>query len=230
MSKASKKHKKVKEILSDSQVSNWQDGLDFVIKNAHVKFDESVDVDVVLGIDASKGDQTVRGSVLLPHGTGKTVKVLVFAKGDKEEEARNAGADYVGVEDLLEKVQGGWTDFDVSVATPDLMGQVGKVAKILGPKGLLPNKKVGTVTFDIGQIVSDLKKGRVAYRNDKGGVVHAPFGRVSFGKEKLLENLAALLKSIKGSKPASSKGKFIKKFVISSTMGVGVELNPDELV
>ncbi len=230
MSKSGKDHLKVKELLRDSEVSSWQDGIDFIIKNAHVKFDESVDVDIVLGIDASKGDQTVRGSVLLPFGTGKKVKVLVFAKGDKEEEAKKAGADFVGLEDLLEKIEGGWTGFDVSVSTPDLMGKVGKVAKILGPKGLLPNKKIGTVTTEVEQIVSDLKKGRVTYRNDKGGVVHAPFGKVSFGKEKLIENLSTLLKSVKSGRPASSKGRFIKKFVISSTMGVGVELNPDESI
>jgi len=230
MSKTGKKHKKVKETLQSAHVENSKQALEFVVKNAHVKFDESIDVDVVLGIDASKGEQTVRGSVLLPHGTGKKVKVLVFAKGEKEDEAKNAGADFVGVDDLIEKIQGGWTGFDVSVATPDLMGQVGKVAKILGPKGLLPNKKIGTVTFDVGSIVSDLKKGRVAYRNDKGGVVHAPFGKVSFGVDKLLENLSALMSSLRSSKPASSKGKFIKKVVVSSTMGVGVELNPEELV
>jgi large subunit ribosomal protein L1 len=230
MSKTGKNHKKVKEMLHSEQLENSKQALEFVVKNAHVKFDESVDVDVVLGIDASKGEQTVRGSVLLPHGTGKKIKVLVFAKGEKEDEAKEAGADFVGLDDLLEKIQGGWTGFDVAVATPDLMGQVGKVAKILGPKGLLPNKKIGTVTFDIGNIVSDLKKGRVAYRNDKGGVVHAPFGKVSFGVDKLLENLSALMSSLRSSKPASSKGKFIRKVVVSSTMGVGIELNPEELV
>jgi large subunit ribosomal protein L1 len=230
MSKTGKKHKKIKDVLQGEHIESSKQALDFIVKHAHVTFDESVDVDVVLGIDASKGEQTVRGSVLLPHGTGKKIKVLVFAKGEKEDEAKNAGADFVGLEDLIEKIQGGWTGFDVSVATPDLMGQVGKVAKILGPKGLLPNKKVGTVTFDVGAIVSDLKKGRVAYRNDKGGVVHAPFGKVSFGVDKLLENLSAFMGSLRSSKPASSKGKFIKKVVVSSSMGVGVELNPEELV
>jgi len=230
MSKAGKQHRKVQDLMHSSEITNWQSGLDFVVKNAHVKFDESVDVDVVLGIDPSKGEQTVRGSVLLPHGSGKKVRVLVFAKGEHEDEAKNAGADYVGVEDLLEKIQGGWMDFDVAVATPDLMGTVGKVAKVLGPRGLLPNKKLGTVTFDVASIVSDLKKGRVTFRNDKGGVAHAPFGKVSFGVDKLLENFSALVRAIRQSKPPASKGKFIKKLVVSSTMGIGVELNPDEVV
>ena len=229
MSKVGKNHKKIKEVLESTQIANWDSALEFVTKNSHVKFDESVDVGVVLGIDASKGEQTVRGSVLLPHGTGKKIKILVFAKGEHEEVAQKAGADYVGSEDLIEKIQGGWMDFDVAVATPDLMGMVGKVAKVLGPRGLLPNKKIGTVTFDLAPIISDLKKGRVSYRNDKGGTVHAPFGKVSFGKEKLLENLMALMHSIKTSRPASSKGKFMKKIVVSSTMGVGVDLNPEEI-
>ncbi len=230
MSKVSQRYKKVKDLLMDSNISNWKEGLEFVVKNTRVKFDESVDVDVILGIDPTKGEQTVRGSVLLPHGTGKNIKVLVFAKGEQEDEAKKAGADYVGVEDLIEKIKKGWTDFDVAVATPDLMRLVGKVAKILGPKGLLPNKKVGTVTFDISSIVTDLKKGRVTYRNDKGGVVHASFGKISFGVEKLKENLNVLVNSIRSSKPPSSKGKFIKKMILSSTMGVGVELNPDEII
>jgi large subunit ribosomal protein L1 len=229
MSMAGKKHVKAQELLAAANITTWKSALDFVVKNAHTKFDESVDVDVVLGIDASKGEQTVRGSVLLPHGTGKKVRVVVFAKGEYEEAAKKAGADFVGVEDLIEKIEGGWADFEAAVATPDLMGLVGKVAKILGPRGLLPNKKVGTVTFDVGSIVSDLKKGRVSFRNDKTGIVHAPFGRVSFGTEKLLGNITALVKAIQSSKPAASKGKYLKKLVVSSTMGVGVVLNPDEM-
>ncbi|MBM3893492.1 50S ribosomal protein L1, partial [Candidatus Dependentiae bacterium] len=150
--------------------------------------------------------------------------------GEYEEQAKKAGADYVGVEELIEKIEGGWADFDAAVATPDLMGAVGRVAKFLGPRGLLPNKKVGTVTFDIAGIVSDLKKGRVSFRNDKTGVLHAPFGKVSFGSDKLIENLSSLVKAVKSSKPATSKGKFIRKITISSTMGVGVSINPDEVV
>jgi len=230
MNKTGKKHREVEELLKATDFSSVESSLEFIIKNVHTKFDESVDVNVVLGIDPSKGEQTVRGSVLLPHGTGKKLKVVVFAKGEKEEEAKQAGADFVGGEDLIEKIKGGWLGFDASVATPDMMGMVGKVAKILGPRGLLPNKKIGTVTFEVASIVSDLKKGRVSYRNDKGGVIHAPFGRVSFGEDKLKENLAELIHSIKANRPASAKGKFIKKIVISSTMGVGVTLSSDEII
>jgi large subunit ribosomal protein L1 len=229
MSMAGKKHVKAQEGLVTTNITTWKSALDFVVKNAHAKFDESVDIDVVLGIDASKGEQTVRGSVLLPHGTGKTVRVIVFAKGEYEEAAKKAGADFVGAEDLVEKIEGGWDEFEAAVATPDLMGLVGKVAKILGPRGLLPNKKIGTVTFDVKSIVSDLKKGRVSFRNDKTGIVHAPFGKVSFGTEKLLANIVALVKAIQANKPATSKGKYLKKLVVSSTMGVGIVLNPDEM-
>jgi len=230
MSKQGKKYTKIREKLAAANITNWKSALEFVCKNKPAKFDESVDVDVVLGIDAAKGEQTVRGSVLLPHGTGKKMRVVVFAKGEYEEQAKKAGADYVGVEELIEKIEGGWADFDAAVATPDLMGAVGRVAKFLGPRGLLPNKKVGTVTFDIAGIVSDLKKGRVSFRNDKTGVLHAPFGKVSFGSDKLIENLSSLVKAVKSSKPATSKGKFIRKITISSTMGVGVSINPDEVV
>ncbi len=228
MSKVGKKHVAAKKQLEAARIDSWKTALDFIIKNARTKFDESVDADIVLGIDAAKGEQTVRGSVLLPHGTGKKMRVLVFAKGEYEEAAKKAGADYIGTEDLLEKIEAGWVDFEAAVATPDLMGLVGRVAKILGPRGLLPNKKVGTVTFDVGSIVADLKKGRVSFRNDKTGVVHAPFGKVSFGREKLLENLTAFVQAVRASKPASSKGKFLRKVAVSSTMGVGLTINPDE--
>ncbi len=228
MSKQGKKHIQAKEKLEGAKVTSWNSALDFVVKNAHTKFDESVDADIILGIDASKGEQTVRGSVMLPHGTGKKMRVLVFAKGEYEEQAKKAGADYIGAEDLIAKIEGGWCEFEAAVATPDLMGLVGRVAKLLGPRGLLPNKKVGTVTFDIAGIVADLKKGRVSFRNDKGGVVHAPFGKVSFGAAKLTENLAALIQALRATRPPTAKGKFIKKIVISSTMGVGISINPDE--
>jgi large subunit ribosomal protein L1 len=230
MGKTGKKYKIAKEKLESSTMNSWEDVLRFVVENKHTQFDESVDADFVLGIDTSKGDQNVRGSVLLPHGVGKKVCVLAFVKGEHENEAKSAGADFVGVEDLIEKIQGGWFDFDVAVATPDLMGMIGKIAKILGPKGLLPNKKDGTVTSDIASIVSDLKKGRIAFKNDKSGLLHVSFGRVSFGVEKLLENLKALVKVIKSCKPASSKGMFVKKMSISSSMGVGISFSPDELV
>ncbi len=230
MSIAGKRIKKTQSTLDAAQIDSCKSGLEFVVNNANAKFDESVDIDIVLGIDASKGEQTVRGTVLLPNGIGKKVRILVFAKGDQEQAAKDAGADFVGNEDLIEKISGGWTDFDVSVATPEMMPKVGRLAKVLGPRGLLPNKKVGTVSENVGPVVSDLKKGRVSFRNDKGGVIHASFGRVSFGADKLQENLIVLVKAIKAVKPASAKGKFIKKIVVSSSMGVGVTLNPDEVV
>jgi len=230
MNKIGKKHRQAKEEIQGLASQQKKEALDLVIKTAHVNFDESVDADILLGIDPSKGEQTVRGTVMLPHGTGKKRRVLVFAKGENEDKAKEAGADYVGLDDLLEKISGGWLEFDVAVATPDVMGAVGKVAKILGPRGLLPNAKIGTVTFDIASVVSDLKKGRVAYRNDKGGVVHASFGKVSFGAEKLLENLTSLIKSIVSNKPATAKGVFLRKVTVSSTMGVGVSISPENIV
>lgn len=230
MSKDGKKHKQALESLIDQEPSSLEEKLEFIIKSAKAKFDESVDAAIVLGIDSSKGEQTVRGAILLPHGTGKNVRVVAFVKGDQEEAAKNAGADFVGVDNLIEKISGGWLDFDAAVTTPDLMGKVGKVARILGPRGLLPNKKVGTVTLDIASVVAELKKGRVTYKNDKGGLLHASFGKVSFGVDKLKENLATLIRAVRASKPASSKGKFLKKISISSSMGVGIEVDPDEIL
>jgi large subunit ribosomal protein L1 len=195
-----------------------------------VKFDESVDVSINLGIDAAKGEQTVRGSVVLPYGKGKEKVVIVFAKGEYAEAAKKAGADFVGMEDLIEKIQGGWLDFDYAVATPDVMGAVGVLAKVLGPRGLLPNKKVGTVTFDVDLIITDLKKGRAFFRNDKQGIVHFSIGKVSFDVKKLHENLDALVKAVVASKPATAKGKYLKKMTVSSTMGIGISINPDEFV
>ncbi len=230
MSESGKKYQKAQEEIGDKSIKSAREALEAVVDTAFAKFDESIDADIILGIDSAKGEQAVRGSTLLPHGTGKTVRVLVFAKGEHEEKATEAGADYVGLDDLIEKISKGWMEFDVAVATPDLMGKVGKVAKLLGPRGLLPNKKFGTVTFDVAPIISDLKKGRLSYKNDKGGVVHASFGKVSFGADKLEENLTALIQSINSSKPATAKGKFIKKIVVSSTMGVGVSLDPEEIL
>ncbi|HLJ31473.1 MAG TPA: 50S ribosomal protein L1 [Candidatus Babeliales bacterium] len=195
-----------------------------------VKFDESVDVSINLGIDASKGEQTVRGSVVLPYSKGKEKIVIVFAKGEYADAAKKAGADFVGMEDLIEKVQGGWLDFDYAVATPDVMGAVGVLAKVLGPRGLLPNKKVGTVTFDVDAIVADLKKGRAFFRNDKQGIIHFSIGKVSFDVKKLHENLDALVKAVIGVKPATAKGKYLKKMTVSSTMGIGISVNSDEFV
>lgn len=230
MAKIGKNHKTAREKITFDAPAQLQDALKAVVDTAHVKFDESVDVDVVLGIDAAKGEQQVRGAVVLPHGLGKKVRVIAFVKGEHEEAAQKAGADFVGADDLVEKIQNGWLEFDAAIATPDMMGVVGKVARILGPRGLLPNKKVGTVTFDVAQVVAELKKGRVSYRNDKTAVLHAPFGRVSFGVEKLSENFAALMRAVIASKPASSRGQYIKKISVSSSMGVGVAVAVDGIV
>jgi large subunit ribosomal protein L1 len=209
-------------------------GVDAVLQQvkdlAFAKFDESVDVAINLGIDPAKGEQTVRGSVVLPHSKGKEKVVIVFAKGEYADAAKKAGADFVGMEDLIEKVQGGWLDFDYAVATPDVMGAVGVLARVLGPRGLLPNKKVGTVTFEVDSIVSDLKRGRAFFRNDKQGIVHFSIGKVSFNVEKLHENLNALVKAVVASKPATAKGKYLKKITMSSTMGIGIGVNSDEFV
>lgn len=206
-----------------------REALEQVVKTAKAKFDESVDVDVVLGIDPNKGEQTVRSSVLLPHGTGKKVRVIAFVKSENEDKAKAAGADFAGGEDLVAKIESGWLEFDAAIATPDMMALVGKVARVLGPRGLLPNNRVGTVTFDFASIIKELKQGRVSFRNDKGGVVHAPFGKVSFGVDRLAENLTAFLKALQSSKPATSKGKYIKKAFVSSTMGKGFQLNLEDV-
>jgi large subunit ribosomal protein L1 len=201
------------------------------VKNlAFANFDESVDVHVNLGIDASKGDQAVRGSVLLPHNTGKKARVIVFAKGDYADEARAAGADHVGMEDLIEKVEGGWLDFEYAVATPDEMGKVGRLAKILGPRNLLPNKKQGTVTFDVKTVVANLKKGLSFFKNDKSGIVHFSFGRKSLTVDQLRDNLVSFVKALSTAKPPSSKGKFLKKITVASTMGIGIIVNPEEVI
>lgn len=197
---------------------------------AHAKFDESVDVDVNLTIDPTKGEQVVRGSVFLPHRVGKAARVIVFAKGDYAEQARQAGADLVGDTDLIEKIAQGWMDFDYAVATPDIMGAVGKLAQILGPRGLLPNKKLGTVTFEVAGIIEDLKKGRLFFKNDKSGIVHFKFGKVSLGTEKLQDNFLAFAKALMAAKPATAKGKYLKKITVSSTMGPGIAINPDDLM
>ncbi len=197
---------------------------------SYVKFDESVDVAINLGIDSAKGEQTVRGSVVLPYSKGKEKVVVVFAKGEYADEAKKAGADFVGMEDLIQKVNDGWLDFDYAVATPDVMGAVGALARVLGPRGLLPNKKVGTVTFDVADIVKDLKRGRAFFRNDKQGIVHFSIGKVSFDVQKLHDNLDALIKSVVVAKPATAKGKYLKKITLSSTMGIGVLVNSDEIV
>lgn len=230
MSKHGKKFKTAMQKVDRAQVHLAKDALLKVKELAYAKFDESVDVNVNLGVDVSKGEQTVRGSVVLPHSRGKEVKVIVFAKGDYADQATKAGADYVGAEDLVEKISGGWMDFTYAVATPDIMGLVGKLAKQLGPRGLLPNKKLGTVTFDVASVIQDLKKGREFFKTDKSGIVHFSLGKVSFDVEKLHDNLGAFIKSLVAAKPAAAKGKYLKKMTVSSTMGVGVQVNPDELL
>lgn len=229
MTKRGKKYEKARTALGEKNLFSIQEGVAKVKDLAFARFDESIDAHINLGIDPEKGDQVVRGSILLPHGTGKPARVLVFAKSDYASQALKAGADYVGAEDLIEKIESGWLDFDYAVATPDLMGLVGKVAKNLGPRGLLPNKKTGTVTFDVGTIVNELKRGRLFYKNDKSGIVHFRFGKVSLTKDQLADNLTAFMKVLASAKPATSKGKFIKKVVIASTMGVGIHINPGEL-
>ena len=193
---------------------------------AKAKFDETVEAHVKLGVDPRHADQQVRGTVSLPHGTGKTLKVLVFAKGEKVKEAELAGADYVGGDDLAEKIQGGWFDFDVAVATPDMMSVVGKLGKILGPRGLMPNPKAGTVTFDVERTIKELKAGRIEYRVDKTSIVHVPIGRVSFEVEKLQDNLNAFAEALIKAKPAAAKGQYMRSVNICSTMGPGVKINP----
>ncbi len=229
MSSVSKKLVTAREKVDRSRKYSFTDGLDTILSSSFAKFDESVDVAVKLGVDPRHADQMVRGTCVLPHGTGKSVRVLVFAKAEKEKEARDAGADHVGGEELAKKIQEGWLEFDKAVATPDMMGVVGKLGKILGPRGMMPNPKVGTVTFDIGKAVSELKGGKVEFRVEKAGIVHCPIGRVSFGPEKLAENLKALMESIIRLKPSASKGVYLRGIALSTTMGPGLKLDPQEV-
>jgi large subunit ribosomal protein L1 len=206
-----------------------KDAVEIVVSTARTKFDETVDAAIRLGVNPQHADQMVRGSVVLPNGLGKTVRVLVFAKGEKEKEALDAGADVVGSDDIIEKIKGGWLDFDRVIATPDMMGNVGKLGKILGPRGLMPNPKVGTVTFDVARAVNELKAGKVEFRVEKAGIVHSPVGKVSFGADKLCENISALLEAIIKLKPSSSKGTYLKGISLSTTMGPGVKVDPLEV-
>ena len=208
-----------------SKAYSLEDAVKLVPETAAAKFDETVDMAVRLGVDTKQSDQMVRGAVVLPNGTGKKIRVLVFAKGEKEKEAMDAGADFIGGEDLIEKVSKGWLDFDTIIATPDMMGAVGKLGKILGPKGLMPNPKLGTVTFDIARAVKDAKAGKVEFKVDKGGNIHVQPGKVSFGAQKLKENLTALLDSIIKAKPSTSKGIYLRNITISATMGPGIKID-----
>jgi len=220
-----KKLTSVKEKIDTTQQYALEDAVKIVKGSAVAKFDETIDLAVNLGVDPRKSDQMVRGTVILPHGMGKKVRVLVFAKGEKETEAREAGADYVGAEDLVEKISKGWLDFDKSVATPDVMGLVGKLGKILGPRGLMPNPKVGTVTFEVAKAVKEIKAGKVEFKAEKAGIIHVPIGKISFDEDKLLDNAKMVIKSIIKAKPATSKGKYLKKLSISSTMGPGIAID-----
>ena len=203
-----------------------KEAVELVIATKRAKFDETVEIAMRLGVNPQHADQMVRGSVVLPNGLGKTVRVLAFVKGDKEREAQEAGADYAGADDLIEKIKGGWLDFDRVVATPDMMGSVGKLGKILGPRGLMPNPKVGTVTFDVARAIGELKAGKVEFRVERAGIVHTPVGKVSFGADKLMENIAAVIETIVKLKPAASKGTYLKSISLSSTMGPGVKVDP----
>ncbi|MCU0577653.1 MAG: 50S ribosomal protein L1 [Desulfobacterota bacterium] len=229
MARSGKKYAEARNKVDPQKKYALPDALTLVVENAYAKFDESVDVALRLGVDPRHADQMVRGSVVLPHGTGKTTRVLVFAKGEKEREAREAGADHVGAEDLAEKIQGGWLEFDKVIATPDLMGTVGKLGKVLGPRGLMPNPKLGTVTFDVAKAVADMKAGRVDFRVDKVGIVHCSVGKVSFGRDKILDNFKVLLEMIMKLKPSGSKGTYVKGVAVSSTMGPGVRIDPSEV-
>jgi large subunit ribosomal protein L1 len=220
-----KKMNAADEKIEKGKEYSLEEAIRLVKEASYVKFDESVDMAFNLGIDPKKSDQMVKGSVVLPHGIGKKVRVLVFAKGEKEKEAVDAGADIVGAEDLVEKITKGWLDFDKAVATPDMMGIVGKLGKILGPRGLMPNPKLGTVTFDITRAVKEIKAGKVEYRAEKAGIVHVPIGKVSFDNHKLFDNAKAVVDSIVRAKPATSKGRYLKKIAISSTMGPGVTVD-----
>jgi len=221
-----KKYCQASQKVDRSKIYEFEEGLKLVIENAFAKFNETIEVATRLGVDPRKADQMVRGTVQLPHGTGKAVRVLVFAKGEKEKEATEAGAEYVGGDDLLEKIKGGWFDFDRAVATPDMMGAVGKIGKLLGPRGLMPNPKTGTVTFNIKETVQELKAGKIEFKVDKAGIVHAPVGKVSFGLEKLKDNIIAMVETIFKVKPPTSKGVYIKNISLSSSQGPGVKIDP----
>lgn len=225
--KHGKKYQDSVKSFDKQKLYDPREGLEAVLATAKAKFDETIEVSARLGVDPRHADQQVRGAVVLPHGTGKKVRVLVFAKGDKAKEAQEAGADYVGDEDLVKKIQTeNWFDFDVCVATPDMMGVVGRIARVLGPKGLMPNPKSGTVTMDVAKAVTDIKAGKVEYRVDKTSIVHCPIGKASFGPEKLGENLQVLMDAINKAKPAAAKGTYVRSVYLSATMGPAIKVNP----
>lgn len=230
MAKKGKKYVEALNKIDRTRLYDASEALALVAEVATAKFDETVEAHIKLGVDSRHADQQVRGAVVLPHGTGKTKRVLVFAKGAKAEEAKNAGADFVGAEELVQKIQGeNWFEFDVIVATPDMMGVVGRLGRVLGPKGLMPNPKSGTVTFDVAKAIDEIKAGKVEYRLDKTNIIHVPVGKVSFGGEKLTENFVALMDAIVKAKPAAAKGQYLKSVAVTSTMGPGVKVNPAKI-
>ena len=225
-----KKYIESSKLVDKNVLYTPAEALDLAVKTAKAKFDETVELHVRLGVDPRHADQQVRGAVVLPNGTGKSVKVLVFAKGAKATEAQEAGADFVGAEELVQKIQGeNWFEFDIVVATPDMMGVVGRLGRVLGPKGLMPNPKSGTVTFDVAKAIDEIKAGKVEYRLDKTNIIHVPVGKVSFGGEKLAENFAALMDAIVKAKPAAAKGQYLRSLTVASTMGPGVKINPAKI-
>jgi large subunit ribosomal protein L1 len=226
MANRGKKYLEARDKVDRNKRYELDEGVKLLMETAHAKFDEGVDLAIRLGVDPKKADQMVRGTVVLPHGRGKKVRVLVFAKGQKEKEALDAGADFVGGEDLVEKISQGWLDFDKTIATPDMMGIVSKLGKILGPRGLMPNPKVGTVTFDLERAIKEIKAGKVEFKVEKAGIVHVPAGKVSFGFDRLLENIKTLLEVVLRVKPPTSKGIYLRSITLSTTMGPGIKIDP----
>jgi large subunit ribosomal protein L1 len=226
MAKLTKHQREWQTLYDKRRLYEPEEAIRLVKSLSRARFDESVDVAVRLGVDPRHSDQMVRGAVVLPHGTGKPVRVAVFAKGEKAKEAEEAGADIVGAEDLIERIQGGWLDFDMAVATPDMMGLVGRIGKILGPRGLMPNPRTGTVTFEVRQAVREIKAGKVEFRTEKAGIVHVPIGRVSFSEQALLENFVTLMDAVIKAKPQAAKGQYVRSVTVSSTMGPGIHVNP----
>ncbi len=228
--KHGKKYVDGAKLIERSRLYDTQEALDLCVKTGTAKFDETVEVHVKLGVDGRHADQQVRGAIVLPHGTGKTVRVLAICKPEKEDEARAAGAEFVGGNDMIQKIQSeGWMDFDVLITTPDMMGMVGRLGKILGPRGLMPNPKAGTVAPDIARAITEAKAGKIEYRLDKTNIIHCPIGKISFGAEKLMENFNTLLEAINKAKPAAAKGQYIRSCVVAATMGPGVKINPNKV-
>jgi large subunit ribosomal protein L1 len=226
MVKKGKKYTAGTEKIDRLRKYNFSDAIQLVLDCAYAKFDETIDIAVRLSVDPRHADQMVRGTVALPHGVGKEVRVLVFAKGEKEREAADAGADFVGCDEFVEKIQGGWMEFDKTIATPDMMGTISKLGRVLGPRGMMPNAKIGTVTFDVGRAVQEIKAGKIDFRVEKAGILHAPMGKASFGLEKLLDNITAFIDTVTRLKPASSKGAYFRSIAVSTSMGPGIKVDP----